>query len=354
MRVTIPLPQSRMLMHLLLTVLFGGVLAFESTCSTDCHSMVGESLLQAKSGSITKKHPTSQKARDVLPESLVELGLQVFGDEPTLDKVVTEAREINVTYAGVPLVLRILANDSAEQRIGGQDEDGAEYGLDTVLDVLKDSDGMVNVIDMGANYGVVGISVFNKFAGRVRAILIEPVAVTYFFLRWNFEINNVPYLSKKAWLSDSKTAGVHALHAAVTAKAGEDIQMCSHPSVSMNSRTSDSVAHPACNCSFETCDMVSGVSTEGLMNDYFENEDITLLKMDCEGCEFKSLPAVANHHSRIRRLVGELHIPTEDLIDIACEHEEGRYMTKVCRIDETNWKAGLPLNCTHGRKKCNW
>jgi FkbM family methyltransferase len=298
--------------------------------------------------------PSGIKAKDILPKVLHKLGMDIFGDESELDAAVLESVEVNMTYNGTPMVLRILAGDSAAQRLSTGD--GEYPGLDSLEDLRKSKNDTVNMIDLGANYGVVPIAVFKKYPGLVRAVVVEPVAVTYFFLRWNLWINDVPHHSHKTWLSDSKKPGVRALNAAVTETDGEDVQMCSHPSVSMNSRTSTAAEHgihPVCNCSFETCAKVPGVSTEGLL-DYFGEDTVTLLKMDCEGCEYQGLPAIAKHPKRIARLVGELHAPEENLIDIACLYEEGEFMTKVCRVDKANWSCCLPLDCTEGRKKCVW
>jgi FkbM family methyltransferase len=362
---------------------------------------IGESLLQARSQHmpVARRQFPPQSARDILPESLVTLGLEVFGGEEELNKIVNESTEINTTYGHVSVVLRIRANDDAEYRLGGNAENGTDYGFDTIQDVLPVSYGtdygfdtiqdvfpvsqanlidvngsgltdyrsdkswleslqivngsMLNMIDIGANYGIVAMAVFNKFPGHVRAVVVEPVAATYFFLRWNLWLNSIPHLFHEDWLAKSTQAGVVALNAAVTAVTGDIVHMCSNPSGSMNSRASDPTL---CNCSYETCANVSGVNILGVMDDYFAGQDINLMKMDCEGCEFHSLPALATLEQplRINRLVGELHVPTEELIDVACMYEDGRYMTKVCRVGEHEWSCCLPLECNPGRQVCMW
>lgn len=142
------------------------------------------------------------KAVDVLPRDLYEIGLQTFGGaKEMLDKVVKESVEIHVNYAGVPLRLRILAKDNAAQRLGGQTEDGKAYGLDTLLSgrglVRENRENMVNMIDLGGNYGAVTIAVYNKYPGLLRTVVVEPVATTYFFLRWNMFLNKVPSVTQK-------------------------------------------------------------------------------------------------------------------------------------------------------------
>lgn len=343
------------------TLLLGQAQASEQSCGSDCASLdnaaAGEILLQAKServAMVSKK--TSVLAREILPEPLMKLGLKTFGDEAKLNQIVSEAPLIHIKYGGVPVVLRILAKDTAEKRLGADTEDGQDYGLDTLLDVKKNKKGdMMNVIDMGANYGPVVISVFNKFKGKVRAVVVEPIAATYFFLRWNLYLNDVPDLSKDEFARHSKKPGVVALHGAVTDKMGQDLQMCSHPEWSMNARTSIREAEWPCDCNVMSCTMVPSVTTENILDSYFAQEDISLLKMDCEGCEYQSLPAINKHPSKILRLVGELHLPEEHLINIACKYDAGKYMSKVCRIGEAEWSCCLPLDCHNQRRnKCKW
>jgi FkbM family methyltransferase len=293
-------------------------------------------------------------AREILPQPLMELGMQVFGDEARLNTVVAEAAQISITYGDVPIQLRILRGDNAEQRLGQATEDGQEYGLDSLLALRQKKDDMVNMVDMGGNYGVVAISVYNKFRDRVRAVIVEPIAVTYFFMRWNMWINDVPYLTSEELLANKTKPGVLALNAAVTQKDGEDLQMCSSPGWSMNARPTDQTGF-GCDCNTMTCTSVPGITTEMILDNYFQKDDITLLKMDCEGCEFHSLPSLAKNPQRVRRLVGELHLPAENLIDIACAHDAGKYMSKVCKLGEANYSCCLPLDCENpARQPCNW
>lgn len=356
-------------LFVIFTLLLGQVQASEEqSCESDCSSLdnaaSGEILLQAKSErSATVSKKTTMPARQVLPEHLLKLGIATFGDEAKLNQVVADSPTINIKYGGVDVLLRILAKDTAEKRLGAQTEDGQDYGLDTLLEVKADVNepkkkkegDMMNVIDMGANYGPVVISVFKKYKDKVRAVVVEPIGATYFFLRWNLYLNGVPDLSKEDFTKDTKKPGVVALHGAITDKMGQDLQMCSHPEWSMNARTSIREAEWPCDCNVMSCTMVPSVTTEDLLESYFAKEDISLLKMDCEGCEYQSLPAINKHSSKILRLVGELHLPEENLIDIACKYDAGKYMSKVCRMGEAEWSCCLPLDCSNKkRNKCKW
>jgi len=327
----------------------------EATCPQGQHlPEVAQSLLQTQS----RKSSLSlhgRKAKDVLPQHLHDVGVQVFQSEEGLDKAVSESVPLSITYAGVPINLRILAKDNAAQRLGDKDEDGKEYGLDTLLEARASSDDMINMIDMGGNYGAVSIAVFNKFQGLVRAVLVEPVAPTYFFLRWNLWLNNVPDVSREDFVKDPSKPGVVPLFGGVTENPGQDLLMCAHPEWSMNAYVVDKFDEGyGCDCRYMNCTKVPGINAEHLFKDYFDNAPITLMKMDCEGCEFHTLPVLAKDPSRVKRLVGELHMPEEHLIDTACQYDNGMYMTKVCRLEEKKWGSSLALECNQERKVCKW
>jgi len=339
----------------------------EPACaSNDClptgQGEIGASLLQVKQGEaglagrISESHVSADLAQHALPKDIYELGLKIFGSEEALDKVVADSTQTEIEYAGISLKLRFLGKDTAATRTGAKTEDGSEYGLGSLLDTRTNDKDMLNMMDMGGNYGVVSISVYKKYQDQVRAVVVEPVAATYFFMRWNMHLNKVPYLSEEEFANDASKPGVLALHGGIT-KTTEPIQLCSHPEWSMNARSMNEHAREDggdCDCSKMVCSTVPGYTTQSLFDDYFGQHPVNLLKMDCEGCEFEALPFLAKNSERVKRLVGELHVPAEDLIDTACLYDDGKYFTKVCRLAETEWASSLPLGCGEPRKKCRW
>jgi len=341
----------------------------EPACtSTEClpigQGEIGASLLQVKqgeaglAGKISESHVSAIAgvAQHALPKEIYDLGMKSFGSEEALDKVVAESTMTEIEYAGVSMKLRFLAKDTAAARMGAKTEDGSEYGLGSLLDTRASAKDMLNMIDMGGNYGTVSIAVYKKYPDLVRAVVVEPVAATYFFMRWNMYINNVPYLSKEEFANDASKPGVLALHGGITATS-EPIQLCSHPEWSMNARSMNDHARQDggdCDCEKMVCSTVPGYTTQGLFDDHFGQHTVNLLKMDCEGCEFEALPFLAKHPEKLKRLVGELHVPAENLIDTACLYDNGKYFTKVCRLAETEWASSLPLGCGEPRKKCRW
>jgi len=327
----------------------------EPTCE-NCAEM-GASLLQTKSSGVAKvERSAAEVVRTMVPE-LQSLGLETFGSPEAFEKAVDESVTLNINFADIPLTLRIKKQDSAQDRLGKLDEVGAEYGIDSLLAVRESDKDMLNMIDIGGNFGAVSIALYNKFPGLVRAVVVEPMAKTYFFMRWNMWLNGIHHMTKKEFLQNPNRPGVVALNRAVTEKDGDQLQMCAHPDWSMEAR-SPTIDGIPCDCDHWICTSVKGVSPGSLLQDYFGEQKISLLKLDCEGCEIKALPALASHPGQILRFAGELHVPEEHLIDIACNWDEGKYFTKVCRTGKSwEWKfdSSMKLGCgDKKRPKCKW
>mmetsp|Transcript_72439 Transcript_72439/g.128702 ORF Transcript_72439/g.128702 Transcript_72439/m.128702 type:complete len:429 (-) Transcript_72439:120-1406(-) len=275
-----------------------------------------------------------------LPEALVQLGIKLFGSKEKLDKVVKNSQEVEVDYIRMPMKLRIKSGDNAMTRLP---EEGAsdEYGIDSLLQEGATFHGMINVVDMGANYGVVPIALYKRYPGMVRAVVAEPIHSTYFFLRWNMYLNGVDDLTGEELAATGKDRrpGVLAVHRAV-AEANKEMHVCWSPDNSMNAAMCDCDQKP-----FEgLCLPCKSISTEEMFA-YFGKEGIDFLKMDCEGCERHSLPALLKmdgSQKLVKRLVGELHNVPEELEDIACKFNHQTWMTKVCGPPRG---AGQQLEC---------
>jgi len=276
----------------------------------------------------TKKTTEKPPCFKTMPPELVELGTQLFGSKTAMEKVVAKSSCGPMTYANVSLRICIAAGDNAKGRL--PEEDGEGYGLDT-LKALRNKKGLINMLDFGGNYGVVTIATFKKYPGLVRSVVAEPVPSTFFFLRWNMYLNGVPMVDKTAFRNGGSEPGVVALNKAVSGTGGSVLRLCLEPGNSMNSYMS--LDSKACKCyNAETpCAKVGIVSSDHMMS-MFGSEDITLLKMDCEGCEKTSLPAIANgaDAGRVKRLVGELHDPDPSLVQLACKYDRAKFMTAFC------------------------
>mmetsp|Transcript_123752 Transcript_123752/g.231556 ORF Transcript_123752/g.231556 Transcript_123752/m.231556 type:complete len:386 (-) Transcript_123752:140-1297(-) len=263
-----------------------------------------------------------------LSADLHQLGVELFGEED-LNKIVAESQAVDATVFDVKLKLRIKKDDNAISRLPDEGKTD-EYGVKEILDGGATPHGMINVIDMGANYGIVPIALFHTYPKYVRAVILEPIPVTYFFLRWNLELNGVPALTEDEIRKTGKerTPGVMALHMGV-AEDDKNMSFCWSTDNSMNAAMCDCKNPPFPGAE---CLTIATISTGSLL-DLFGQNGVDFLKMDCEGCELHSLPALDKMESAttlVRRLVGELHEVPPELEDIACKFNHKTWMTKVC------------------------
>lgn len=303
----------------------------------------GHSLLQTRAGSVVASSPGKGKAKDLLPSDLLELGIALMGSEESVDELVVNSRFENVTYAGVPMLLRMVNGDLGNYTLW--DEGHALYGLDSLeelLDKPHEKQG-INMIDLGGNYGAVSIAAFKKYPTRLRGITVEPIPTTYFFMRWNMALNNVPALTESDFMKGNKS-GLLTLNHAVVSNKRDAIEVCYTPPYTMMAQV--------CSCQDPTwpgkqCKQVKGITTRGLFN-LFGADPVAIVKIDCEGCEFSSLPAlmeiVKEDPHRVRRLVGELHFPTPDLEEAACQFDSGQFFVRLCRTEQ-NPVQPMPLTC---------
>jgi FkbM family methyltransferase len=225
--------------------------------------------------------------------------------------------------------LRINKGDDATSRLPSEGT-WFSYDLDTLGDVHKDTQDVLNMIDIGGNYGVVTIAAMKKYEKNLRVVTVEPIPTTFFFLKWNLHINGIPEIAEGDWDAKKASAGVLALNSGSADVAGEGLHFCSYPSSSMNSKMCD------CKEGEDNCIIVPSTTVDDLAA-RFGDQQISMVKMDCEGCEFKSLPALAEPHifNRVHRLAGELHIPDQKIEELACKWDHGRLMTK-CQFSQKN------------------
>jgi FkbM family methyltransferase len=258
------------------------------------------------------------------------LGLQLLGSQQALDSVVSQSVLVPMKFAGVEMQIRIAAGDDASHRL--PEENGEGYGLDTLKELKTKPNGMMNVVDMGGNYGVVTIAAYKKYPYLVRAVVAEPVPATFFFLSWNMYLNNVTVFDEKSFTSNGHAPGVALLHKGVAGAADEMLRICSPPWSTMNAYLSLDANQCKCLDNATPCHEVQSISSDHMLN-LFGEEDITLLKLDCEGCEKASLPVIANGPAsqRIKRMVGELHDPDPSLVQLACKWDGAKYFTAFCR-----------------------
>lgn len=314
---------SAMVAALVALLCFPTLPSYDQFCAVDL-PMEARALMQFSTDRKSGRSVDGQ-AIHTLPKPLVELGLKLFGSREALNDLVLTSQVVNFTYANVMLTMRMVQGDNADARLGG--EGGIGYGLDTLRDIQPD--GIINMLDLGGNLGATVIAVLRQYSGLVRAIVVEPVPTTYFFLRWNLWLNDVVDISDGDLMASPPRSGVAVLHAGVGATEGTSLTVCALNGNSMNAFILPS--HIPCECGVDAvCTEVPTATMEHLLN-LFGPGNITLLKADCEGCEMAGFPALSHlPRGRIRRLVGELHMPTKSVIDVACAYDSGRFLTAMC------------------------
>lgn len=297
---------------------------------------------------LQQKREVSRKSvipdlHELLPEPILALAWTLFEKEDVIVNVVENSLLVNFTYAGVDMSLRTSTNDAANSQLGVK-ANRFDYELDSLGDDSKHKDkGMLNMIDMGGSYGIVSIAAYKKHAKHLRLVTVEPEPTTYFFLKWNLYINGVPDISEASSGEQLKTPGVLALNRIPTEFDGHDLHFCSNPS--------EVVTFTACDCEPDEkhCVVVPSITVEHLAG-MFGNETIAMVKMDCEGCDYH-LEAMARPEisPRIRRFAGELHLPDENIEELACRWDNGRLVSKCLKKDNDELECGLGLKCPHRR-----
>lgn len=316
--------------------------AKKTTKDTDKkHDKKSKSQHKASFAQMSASQSQQPDLKELLPEHLLDLAYRTFKTEGAIRGAIENSVVVPVTHAGVAMSLRINKFDDATTRLGAEGT-WFSYDLDTLGDTKESSQDVLNMIDIGGNYGVVTIAAMKKYAQNLRVVTVEPIPTTFFFLKWNLHLNGIPEIQQSQWDVNKGVPGVLALNEGSSDVPGQSLHFCSYPQSSMNSKMCD------CREGEENCVIIPSITVDNLA-DMFGKQPISMVKMDCEGCEFKSLPALAQTHisTRVRRLAGELHIPDKTVEDLACRWDNGRLVTK-CQFSPINQKdveCDVKLSC---------
>jgi len=287
------------------------------------------------------------QARATLTDLLFNFGMLVFrNNEATLDAVVANTQYVNDSFAGELLQMRRVIGEPPDfaqgyDALGNVNFDS--YGLVSLGGLKPNANGMLAMMDIGANEGAVSIAAFKKHPKKLRIVAAEPVPSTYFLAFWNMWLNGVPvFASPIDFEANPQTAGVLLVNKGVSQKDDQVLGLCYTPPATMSSYICDcALQGPATNQTgqLQCANVVS--SSFGSLLGLFSEQELAFLKVDCEGCENDLLPALTAFTQQhpgwtVGRLAGELHAVSNQMEDIACNFEGGKWFSHVCNHGNMN------------------
>jgi len=163
------------------------------------------------------------------------------------------------------------------------------------------------VVDIGANLGSFTLSAYLANPG-LRILALEPMPVTFMFLKWNLLSNDIPEITEQEFHAGKP--GVLALQRAVTSD-GRGVQVEYSPAKSMNAITSASESSGQIPQTYDVqldSDRKTSVLSLSLPQ-FLGNEPVKFLKIDCEGCEHEVVPMLSSSGmlAHVEMAAGEVH-----------------------------------------------
>lgn len=247
-----------------------------------------------------------RKERMEAPASIQDLATSLFGKQQG-DQILSSSATTSFVVNGKEIVLHVYGKDDSIQRLPGEFQQDV-YGISKI----QFSSGGI-AVDVGANVGTFSISAF-KSNPNMKIIALEPMPITYLFLRWNLESNGIPFLTEEQFNSPNCPAGVLALHGAATAD-GRAVQIEYDPKVSENGITSASgeSGMPSdydIKASHSQDQFIRAVVTSVDITQFLKDHgirELDVMKMDCEGCEHEVAPTLERGELRIKNFAAEVH-----------------------------------------------
>eukprot|EP00747_Dinoflagellata_sp_TGD_P167245 gnl/TRDRNA2_/TRDRNA2_191295_c0_seq1.p1 gnl/TRDRNA2_/TRDRNA2_191295_c0~~gnl/TRDRNA2_/TRDRNA2_191295_c0_seq1.p1 ORF type:complete len:359 (-),score=78.07 gnl/TRDRNA2_/TRDRNA2_191295_c0_seq1:59-1111(-) len=235
-----------------------------------------------------------------LPSDLQELGLQIFGGSSQ------ELKEfLDVTT--VPMEVRLKNGQSMLIAMFGVNKTGLQAA---VQDVAADPYHILEMntlpggvmVDVGSSIGDQAVMAA-KMHKDLQVIALEPVPNSYFYLRLNMHLNGVPLL-RESDLGMPGKGGVLPLNSALSSD-GRDVEVRWTDGASRFGVTVDGSNGFDGDWSRKK---THSVQLDKYLDEHGVNQ-IQLLKMDCEGCEYEVLPSLKQFlcKGRVRRIEGEMH-----------------------------------------------
>jgi len=256
-----------------------------------------------------------------LPQELKHVGRRLFNSmnlsNSAFDEFVRGTAEPRTLHLGHGRSIALVRQKTEETYNPWKDvqvdTEHDEYGI------LANNMSNSIMIDIGSNIGTQAI-IAAKFNDEMRVVAMEPAPTSYFYLLWNMHLNGVTALSKSDLLtSPHGRSGIIALNSAVT-RDGHSSKMKYHWGRDSEQFRSSLLQSGGDNVSAN----VQSVTLPSLLEDY-GIRSVSLLKIDCEGCEhgvFTGMDKFICDRRRFQRIEGELHFAVKQA-----------YMETVQRLD---------------------
>ena len=210
-----------------------------------------------------------------LPAHLRALGVSLFGSEEELSVLLEDHQMRLLTFQGVPV--RVHGRRSATswwEVIEGE----AAMSLNYILDRWPFNQSGV-FIESGANAGTNVVLAALRFP-HLHIVAIEPVHESFFFMMMSLVDNGVPVLDPSTCALEGLVPGVLALHNGLT-KDRRTLHITYDPTISRGATTARSGVHPTMHIV-----TVKGTTMPDVITTY-QITAISLLRLDCEGCEYE-------------------------------------------------------------------
>lgn len=276
-----------------------------STCSRFSDPIRVTTLIMRDATSVPPTNCTRASFHERLPDELRKLGTELLG---SLFAKYQERLKLSTTrLLGCSMCMAHLATDDTLVQLRIEDK-ATERNLRSAIN--ESTTGVV--VDVGANMGEYAIAA-SRIAPSALVLTVEPVPPTYWILRVNLWLNGVNVLPESGLRNSSPHRGVVPVHAAIGSSAAASSHFA-YFSLFRKSQAAFTTRDERPRSSFAR-GFYGGWKSRRVpvrsIEELVGQRTISLLKMDCEGCEFEAISAMPlaffASHVRIERFVGEMH-----------------------------------------------
>ena len=179
-----------------------------------------------------------------------------------------------------------------------------EFAGQDTYGIKKISSSSPLVLDIGGNIGFFSI-LTHLLHPKSQVIVFEPSPLTYFFLRLNLALNNIPVLTSEELQRHPERPGVYPVLGGVGASKRVDLVSMSDPEVP-KSKSQNGIAKVYQKGHIPLYNLNNFLESHHLSERVFD-----IVKLDCECCEYRVIQDsevwLANR-SKVVSLTGEIHV----------------------------------------------